>query len=45
MCKLTIFTATYNRGYIIEKLYNSLKRQKEFDFECLVIDDGSEDNT
>lgn len=45
MCKLTIFTATYNRGYIIEKLYNSLKRQKEFDFEWLVIDDGSEDNT
>lgn len=45
MCKLTIFTATYNRGYIIEKLYNSLKRQEEFNFEWLVIDDGSEDNT
>lgn len=45
MCKLTIFTATYNRGYIIEKLYNSLKKQKKFDFEWLVIDDGSADNT
>lgn len=45
MCKLTIFTATYNRGYIIEKLYNSLKKQKKFDFEWLVIDDGSGDNT
>ncbi|WP_455544265.1 glycosyltransferase family 2 protein [Intestinibacter sp.] len=45
MCKLTIFTATYNRGHIIENLYNSLKKQNNFDFEWLVIDDGSEDNT
>lgn len=45
MCKLTIFTATYNRGYIIENLYNSLKKQKEYDFEWLVIDDGSQDDT
>lgn len=43
--KLTIFTATYNRGYIIENLYHSLQRQKTFDFEWLVIDDGSTDNT
>ncbi|MBE6777088.1 MAG: glycosyltransferase family 2 protein [Ruminococcaceae bacterium] len=43
--KITVFTPTYNRGYIIEKLYDSLKRQTCFDFEWLVIDDGSTDNT
>jgi glycosyltransferase involved in cell wall biosynthesis len=43
--KLTVFTATYNRGHLIERLYRSLQRQSCFDFEWLVIDDGSEDNT
>lgn len=43
--KITVFTPTYNRGYIIENLYNSLKRQKFYDFEWLVVDDGSVDNT
>ena len=43
--KLTIFTPTYNRGYIIENLYRSLKRQTVTDFEWLVVDDGSSDNT
>ena len=44
-CMLTIFTATYNRGHLIEQLYHSLLRQRCFDFEWLVIDDGSQDNT
>lgn len=43
--KITVFTPTYNRGYIIGKLYDSLKRQTYTDFEWLVIDDGSTDNT
>lgn len=43
--KITVFTPTYNRGYIIEKLYLSLQRQNFYDFEWLVIDDGSTDNT
>ncbi|MGL5902333.1 MAG: glycosyltransferase family 2 protein [Cetobacterium sp.] len=43
--KITIFTPTYNRSYIIEKLYNSLKVQTSKNFEWLVIDDGSIDNT
>jgi glycosyltransferase involved in cell wall biosynthesis len=43
--KITVFTATYNRGYIIEKLYKSLQQQTFRDFEWLVIDDGSNDNT
>lgn len=41
----TIMTPTYNRGYIIKNLYNSLVNQSNKDFEWLVIDDGSTDNT
>ena len=43
--KITVFTPTYNRAYVIEKLYRSLQRQEFTDFEWLVIDDGSSDNT
>lgn len=41
----TVFTATFNRGYILPKLYDSLKKQEIMDFEWLVIDDGSSDET
>lgn len=41
----TIFTPTYNRAYIITKLYDSLLSQTCFDFEWLIVDDGSSDNT
>lgn len=43
--KITVFTPTFNRAYIIENLYKSLIKQKYYDFEWLVIDDGSTDNT
>jgi glycosyltransferase involved in cell wall biosynthesis len=43
--KITVFTPTYNRAYIIENLYRSLQRQSYRDFEWLVVDDGSADNT
>ena len=43
--RITVFTPTYNRGYIIENLYHSLQRQTFLDFEWIVIDDGSNDNT
>lgn len=45
MPTLTIFTPTYNRAHTLPRLYDSLKRQTSFDFEWLVIDDGSTDNT
>lgn len=43
--KITVFTPTYNRGYIIENLYRSLQKQTFPEFEWLVIDDGSLDHT
>lgn len=43
--RFTVFTPTYNRGYIIENLYKSLLRQSYTDFEWVVIDDGSTDDT
>lgn len=42
---ITVFTPTYNRAYIIGTLYESLKRQTCKEFEWLVVDDGSTDNT
>lgn len=43
--EITVFTPTYNRGYIIENLYESLRRQTYKNFEWVIIDDGSNDNT
>ncbi|WP_134702544.1 glycosyltransferase family 2 protein [Ammoniphilus sp. YIM 78166] len=42
---LTVFTPTFNRGYILPRCYESLKRQTSRDFIWLIIDDGSSDNT
>ena len=43
--KITVFTPTYNRAYILENLYRSLQRQCYTNFEWVVVDDGSRDNT
>ena len=43
--KYTLFTPTYNRADILPALYKSLEVQTFKDFEWLVIDDGSKDNT
>jgi len=45
MIKLTVFTPTFNRGYILPKCYESLCNQSNPNFKWLVIDDGSTDNT
>lgn len=42
---LTILTPTYNRKNTITKLYDSLKKQTIKNFQWLVIDDGSVDDT
>ncbi|HHC5059848.1 glycosyltransferase family 2 protein [Aeromonas veronii] len=38
-------TPTYNRAYVLPRLYDSLCQQTRQDFEWLVIDDGSTDGT
>lgn len=42
---ITIFTPTYNRANLLPRIYNSLKLQTNKNFEWLVVDDGSTDNT
>lgn len=42
---ITIFTPTYNRAHTLPALYQSLCYQDSKDFEWIVIDDGSTDNT
>ncbi|MBO0397092.1 glycosyltransferase family 2 protein [Aeromonas veronii] len=42
---ITIMTPTYNRAYVLPRLYDSLCQQTRRDFEWLVIDDGSTDGT
>ena len=42
---ITVFTPTYNRAYILSQLYQSLQRQTYKDFEWLIVDDGSVDDT
>ena len=42
---ITVFTPTYNRKKELENLYVSLLNQTDKDFEWLIIDDGSTDDT
>src|SRR5574344_640290 len=42
---ITVFTPTYNRGQLLQRLYESLCRQTFKNFEWLIVDDGSTDNT
>lgn len=45
MKKITIHTATYNRAYILGNAYGSLKAQTNKNFEWIITDDGSTDET
>lgn len=42
---LTVFTPTRNRAYILQRLYKSLCDLNDTDFEWLIVDDASYDNT
>lgn len=42
---ISIFTPTYNRATLLERLYISLVNQPIRNFEWIVVDDGSSDNT
>ncbi|MFZ2183774.1 MAG: glycosyltransferase family 2 protein [Methanothrix sp.] len=41
----TIFTPTYNRAHTLGRVFQSIRQQTFRDFEWIVIDGGSEDNT
>ena len=43
--RFTVFTPTYNRSHTLHRVYESLVAQTYSDFEWLVIDDGSTDDT
>ena len=42
---LTLFTPTYNRAHLLGQLYQSILEQEGVDFEWLIVDDGSTDDT
>lgn len=48
---ITVFTPTYNRAHLLQRLYDSLCEQTvlksgwDHPFEWVVVDDGSTDNT
>mgnify|MGYP004708413575 CR=1 FL=1 len=43
--KITILTPSYNRAHTLPNLYKSLLLQDNQNFEWLIVDDGSKDNT
>lgn len=43
--RITVFTPTYNRACTLPQLYHSLQRQSFLNFEWLIVDDGSVDDT
>lgn len=45
MALLTIITPSYNRAHTLPRCYESLCRQTCKDFEWIIVDDGSTDNT
>lgn len=42
---ITVLTPTYNRAKLLPRLYESLCRQTCKNFEWIIVDDGSDDNT
>ena len=45
MAFLTVFTPTYNRGYLLNNLFESLLKQNIKNFEWIIVDDESTDDT
>ena len=45
MHQFSVITPTYNRAKYLPRIYNSLLQQDNIDFEWIIIDDGSSDNT
>ena len=45
MKRVTVFTPTFNRAGVLYRVYDSLKAQTYRDFDWLIVDDGSADDT
>ena len=43
--KLTVFTPLYNRAHLLSRIFESLCKQTYKDFEWVIVDDGSSDNS
>ena len=43
--KISLLTSTYNRSSFLVRLFTSIKNQTCKDFEWVIVDDGSKDNT
>lgn len=43
--KVSIIIPTYNRAHLIDETLDSIKNQTLEDWECIIVDDGSIDNT
>lgn len=41
----TVLTPSYNRARCLDRVYQSLEKQSFKDFEWVIVDDGSQDNT
>ncbi|CAK8054090.1 glycosyltransferase family 2 protein [Eupransor demetentiae] len=42
---VTVLTVTYNRAHELQRLFASLQAQNDQDFQWLIVDDGSKDDT
>ena len=42
---ITVFTPAYNRAQLLPRLFESLCKQTYKDFEWVIVDDGSVDDT
>ncbi|MDC0637800.1 glycosyltransferase, partial [Flavobacteriaceae bacterium] len=42
---VSIIIANYNRAHLIEETLDSIKNQSYTFFECIIVDDGSTDNS
>ena len=45
MAKLSIVTPTYDRAALLKRCFRSLLQQTSSNFEWIIIDDGSKDDT
>ena len=45
MAELTVSMPAYNSGKYIKEAIESVLRQDSIDFELIIVDDGSQDNT